>query len=183
MPMRIQRPEPNECPALFLEYVAAVPDADDFAELLREQARETARLVTKQFGETGASVRYAPDKWTAREVIGHLSDVERIMSYRALRFARGDTTPLPGFDENAYVPAANFERRTMQSVLDEFLGVRAATVGLVDGLTDEFVAREGTMSAGAVTVRALLYNVAGHEIHHRRLLRERYLPLVPATRR
>ena len=181
--MRIQRPEPNEYPALFHFAVAVVPDADDFGELLREQARETAQFLTEQFGETGASVRYAPDKWTVREVIGHLSDVERIMSYRALRFARGDTTALPGFDENAYVPAANFERRTMKSVLDEFLGVRSATVGLVDGLTDEFVARWGTMSAGPATVRALLYNIVGHEIHHRRLLRERYLPLVPAVAR
>lgn len=141
MPMRIQRPEPNEYPALYHFAVAIVPDADDFGALLREQARETAQFLTEQFGETGASVRYAPDKWTVREVVGHLSDVERIM------------------------------------------GVRSATVGLVDGLTDEFVARRGTMSAGAVTVRALLYKIAGHEIHHRRLLRERYLPLVAAVAR
>ena len=99
--------------------------------------------MTQQFGEEHASVRYGPDKWTAREVIGHLSDVERILSYRALRIARGDLTVLPGFDENAYVPAAEFERRTLKSVLDEFLGVRSATIGLVEGLTDEFAARHG----------------------------------------
>jgi hypothetical protein len=178
MAMRIPRPDSGEYHPRFREDIESVADADDFAELLRGQARETAVLLTQQFGEHGASVRYAPDKWTAREVIGHLSDTERVLSYRALRIARGDQTVLSSFDENAYVPAAEFERRTMKSVLDEFLGVRSATIGLVDGLTEEFAARHGNVSSGRITVRALIYIIAGHELHHRRLLLERYLPLV-----
>jgi hypothetical protein len=87
-------------------------------------------------------------------------------------------TVLPGFDENAYVPAGQFERRTLASVLDEFLGVRAATIGLVDGLTDEFAARVGNLGSGQMSVRAILYLAAGHELHHRVLLRDRYLPCI-----
>ena len=99
-----------------------------------------------------------------------------MLSYRALRFARGDTTALPGFDENAYVPAAAFERRTLKSVVDEFLAIRWSTAALVESLTDEAAARSGTLGSGTMTVRALLYLIAGHELHHRALLRERYLP-------
>ncbi len=181
MAIRIPRPDPGEYHPRFREDIESVADTDDFAELLRGQARETARLMTQQFGEHGASVRYAPDKWTAREVIGHLSDTERVLSYRALRIARGDQTVLSSFDENAYVPAAEFERRTMKSVLDEFLGVRSATIGLVDGLTEEFAARHGHVASGRITVRALMYVIAGHELHHRTLLLERYLPLVASS--
>jgi hypothetical protein len=95
-----------------------------------------------------------------------------------MRIARGDMTVLPSFDENAYVPAGQFERRTLESVLDEFLGVRAATIGLVDGLTDEFAARIGNLGSGQMSVRAILYLAAGHELHHRQIFRERYLPCI-----
>ena len=180
--LHLQRPDPSEYHERFHGEIARVPDEDDFAELLRREARETARFMNAEFGEAHAAVRYGPDKWTAREVIGHLADCERIFGYRALRIARGDPTPLPGFDENAYVPAADFERRTLKSVLDEFLGVRAATIGLVDGLTTETAARTGTLASGTMSVRALLYLAAGHELHHRDLLRERYLPCISASR-
>jgi DinB superfamily len=176
--LRLQRPDPSEYNPRFHDEITSVPDAGDFADLLHEQARETVRFMTEEFGEEHASVRYAPDKWTAREVIGHVSDCERILSYRALRIARGDTTLLPGFDENAYVPAGKFERRTMKSVLDEFVGVRAATIALVEGLTDEFAARAGNLSSGTMSTRALLYLIAGHERHHLVLMRERYLPCI-----
>jgi len=178
---RLQRPDPSEYHARFEAEIASVPDSSDFGNLLREQARDTIRFMTEEFGEEHAAVRYGPDKWTAREVIGHLSDCERIFGYRALRIARGDMTALPGFDENAYVPAAAFEQRTLKSVLDEFVGVRAATVGLVDGLTDEFAARVGNVPSGQMSVRAILYLAAGHELHHRALLRERYLPCIAAA--
>lgn len=177
-PVRLERPDPSEYHARFQSEIARVPDVSDFAALLREQAQETERFMTTEFGEAHAGVRYGPDKWTAREVIGHLADCERIFGYRALRIARGDPTPLPAFDENAYVPAADFERRTLRSVLDEFLGVRAATIGLVDGVTSEFATRTGTLPSGRMSVRALLYLTAGHELHHRQLLRDRYLPCI-----
>lgn len=178
---RLQRPDPSEYNPRFHSEITSVPDSDDFAGLLHEQARKTVQFMTEEFGEEHASLRYGPDKWTAREVIGHLTDCERIFGYRALRIARGDLTSLASFDENAYVPAGEFERRTMKSVLDEFVGVRAATIGLVDGLTDEFAARIGNVPSGSMSVRAILYLVAGHELHHRVLLRERYLPCVAAA--
>jgi len=181
MTKRVQRPDPSEYNPRFESEIAQVPETDDFLRLIREQADATVRFLTEEFGEEHASVRYGPDKWTAREVIGHLSDVERVLTYRALRVARGDLTVLPGFDENAYVPAAEFERRTMQSVLDEFLGVRAATVGLIDGLTDEFLARVGNIVSGTMSARALIYLAIGHELHHRVLLRERYVPCIVTT--
>jgi hypothetical protein len=177
---RLQRPDPSEYNSRFQAEIRSVPDTGDFAGMLGDQIADTARLVA-EFGEENASVRYAPDKWSVREVIGHLSDCERILSYRALRAARGDTTVLPGFDENAYVPAAEFERRSLASVMDEFRAVRAATVALVEGLSPEATARQGNIGSGTMTVRALLYLIAGHERHHAALLRERYLPAVPGV--
>ena len=180
MASRIERPEAIEYNPRFHDEISMVPDSNDFAAMIRQHAQETARFMLDEFGEVDAAVRYAPEKWTAREVIGHLSDVERILCYRALRVARGDMTVLPGFDEKAYVPAADFERRSMQSVIDEFVAVRGATIALVETLTDELAARQGNVSSGTMTVRALLYLIAGHEIHHRTLLRERYLPCIAA---
>lgn len=175
MTMRLQRPDPSEYNPRFGEEILSVPDTDDFPSLLRNQIEETARLVG-DFGEENAAVRYGPGKWTVREVIGHLADCERILSYRALRFARGDMTVLPGFDENAYVPAADFESRTLASVMAEFRAVRGATAALVEGLSEDVTATAGTAGSGTITVRALFYLIAGHELHHLALLRERYLP-------
>jgi hypothetical protein len=175
---RVQRPERTEYNPRFHAEISMVPDSSDFAGMLRHSAHETAQFVLDGFGESAASVRYAPDKWTAREVIGHLSDVERVLSYRALRFARGDATSLPGFDENAYVRAAGFEQRTLKSVVDEFVAIRGSTAAFVASLTDDTAARAGTLASGTMTVRALLYLIAGHELHHRALLRERYLPCI-----
>ena len=177
-PFRLQRPDPSEYNPRYQGEIASVPDSDDFASLIRDQARTTVEFMNTEFGEEHASVRYGPDKWTAREVIGHLSDCERVFAYRAMRIARGDMTVLPSFDEIAYVPAAQFERRTLKSVLGEFLGVRSATIGLVEGLTDEFAARVGNIGSGQMSVRAILYLAAGHELHHLRLFRERYLPCI-----
>ena len=167
MANRIERPQTTEYNPRFHGEISIVPDTDDFAGLIRRNATETARFTIEEFGEAEAGLRYAPDKWTVREVIGHLSDCERILSYRALRIARGDLTTLPGFDENAYVPAAEFEHRTLRSVVDEFIAVRSSTAALVEGLTDEMTSRQGNLSSGTMTVRALLYLIAGHELHHR----------------
>jgi hypothetical protein len=104
-----------------------------------------------------------------------MCDVERIMAYRALRIARGDRTPLPGFDENAYVPAANFDARTLDSLTREYVTVRRATVAFLETLDAEAAARRGTVNNLEVTARALAYIIAGHERHHVKILRERYL--------
>lgn len=181
MPIRrLQRPDPSEYHLRFHPEITSVPDVDDFAGMLRDQIHDTRRLLD-EFGEDHASVRYAPEKWTVREVVGHLSDVERVLSYRALRIARNDMTVLPSFDENAYVPAAEFERRTLASVFSEFLAIRGATVALAESLTDEAAARVGNVGSGRMSARALLFLIAGHERHHVVLLRERYLPAIQAT--
>ncbi len=157
-----------------------MPDVPDFGAMLVDQLIATRGLLAR-FRGVHASIRYAPDKWTVREVLGHLADVERVLSYRALRIVRGDETVLPGFDHNAYVPAARFEERTLVSVLEEFSAVRAATVSLVGGTPPEAWTRRTRVGTTPTTAAALLYLIAGHERHHQLLLRERYLPLVPAT--
>ena len=145
---------------------------------------EASGVVERQIAETRALLRdlpagraehrYAAGKWSVAEVVGHLADAERVFSYRALRIARGDETPLPGFDENAYVPAGRFDRRPIADVVDEFTAVRHATLALLRGLPEDTLTRTGTASGYAVSARALAWIIAGHELHHRAVLRERY---------
>lgn len=169
----VPRPGTGEYAPFYAGYVAGVPDGDLIA-LLEQQGRETATLLGA-ISEEKANYRYAPGKWTIREVLGHIVDGERVFSYRALTFARGDAGPLPSFDENAWASASNAGRRAMKELLDEYRAVRAATVALFRSFSDEEFARSGVASKNPVTVRALAYIVAGHERHHLRILRERYL--------
>jgi hypothetical protein len=167
------RPAPAEFAPFYGRYIDLVPDAP-IVETLNAQIEETMSLLGALPESKGAH-RYEPAKWSIKEVIGHLADSERIFAYRALRFARNDATPLPGFEENDYVPAANFGARSLQSLLDELRAVRKATVLLFDGLDEAAMDRRGTAAGNPVTVRALAYIIAGHERHHARILKERYL--------
>lgn len=168
----IPRPDASEYAAFYHTYVAAVPDRD-LLETLRTSVGETMALLDEA-GEARAGHRYAGGKWSVREVAGHLADTERVMAYRALRAARGDRTPLPGFDENGWVAGADFERRTLASLADELAHVRVATLDLLRPLEADVLARTTVANGTPVSVRALAWIVAGHEIHHRRILRERY---------
>jgi uncharacterized damage-inducible protein DinB len=172
-PAPIARPQNNEYPPYYAGYIAQVPDGD-LVDALRSQIGETLSLV-RAVPEERASHRYAPGKWSIKEVLGHMSDVERIMGYRMLRIARGDTTPLAGFDENAYVPMANFEARSLASLASEFEQVRRATVAFLEHLDADAASRRGTANNLEISARALAYIIAGHERHHVRILRERYL--------
>lgn len=167
------RPEAGEYGPFYAGYVARVP-AGDIVSVLQRQIGET-RALLEEVGEGRAGYAYAPGKWTVKEVVGHLADAERVSSYRALRFARGDKIELPGFDENAYVPAGGFARRSLRSLLEELEAVRAATVALFHGLPEEAWLRRGVANRNAVTVRALAWIIAGHELHHREVLETRYL--------
>jgi uncharacterized damage-inducible protein DinB len=118
--------------------------------------------------------RYAPGKWSVKEVLGHLGDAERVYAYRMLRFARNDATPLPGFDEDRYVPAGQFDGRSMTSLVAEWQTIRRSTLALVDGLPTEALDRPGVASGWPFTVRTLVWLAAGHASHHLRILRERY---------
>jgi uncharacterized damage-inducible protein DinB len=172
MPTTIQRPGADEHPPYYAGYIALVPDGA-LVDLLFDQQLESLRLLRRVDDEKGLYA-YAPGKWTIKEVIGHLCDAERIFTYRALRFARGDEQALTGFDENAYVPAGRFNERRMNDLLNEFQAIRAATIHLFRHLTEEDLSRRGVANGNPITVRALGFIVAGHERHHLKLLRERY---------
>lgn len=167
------RPEADEYAPFYAGYVARVPEGD-VVEVLERQLDDVVRF----FGEISAASeghRYAPGKWSVREVVGHLADTERIMTYRALRIARGDATPLAGFDENAYIPPAGFDGRPLASLAEEWAAVRRATLPLFRHLDAEAWTRRGTANDNAVSVRALAHIIAGHTEHHLEILRTRYL--------
>jgi hypothetical protein len=168
----IERPEPGEYVEYYQQYISKVPPGDVLAAL-EGQIGATRRLLIG-LSEQQAMSRYAPGKWSVKEVVGHLSDSERVMSHRALRFARGDRTPLPGFDENQYVPAGAFDARPLTSLVDEFAAVRAASLALFTSLDAAASRRQGEANGHPISVRALAYIIAGHELHHVALLRERY---------
>jgi hypothetical protein len=171
-PPRLARPLPDEYAPFYAGYVARVPEGD-VLELLVRQADDTQALLSS-LAPDRATYRYEPGKWSVTEVAGHLCDAERIFAYRALRFARGDETPLPGFDEAAYVPQAAFERRGLADVLGELRCLRDATLFLFRGLDDAAGLRRGVANGSPMTTRAAAYVIAGHERHHLEVLRTRY---------
>ena len=173
----MNRPEPTEYAEFYANYVSKVPGADAVG-VLESQRLQMVQLFAGR-SERDGSFRYAPDKWTVKEVLGHITDSERIFTYRALRIARGDRTPLPGFEQDDFVKNGGFSERTLASVADEFALVRAASIALFRSFPGEAWARRGVASQKEVTVRALAFITAGHQIHHRIILEERYLPAIP----
>ena len=171
----IPRPETSTYPVYFERYVSKVSAEGDVLDLLRAQVRETSSLVAA-LNEEQADFRYAEGKWSVKETVGHLADTERVMCYRALSIARGDTQNLPSFDENLYVARASFGARPVGDLLDEFRAVRDATLRLFGSFNEDEVARRGVANGKEISVAALVYIVAGHEVHHQTVLRERYLP-------
>jgi uncharacterized damage-inducible protein DinB len=166
------RPESSEYAPFYHKYVASVPEGDVVA-LLRQSGRELLDTIATVPEDRGG-FRYAEGKWSIREVIGHICDAERIFTYRALRMARGDTTPLASFDENEYVKTAGSDARTLSNLAREFGAVREASVQLFESLPDDAWGRSGVASGKDVSVRALAYITAGHAMHHLGILRERY---------
>ncbi|HXO84898.1 MAG TPA: DinB family protein [Gemmatimonadales bacterium] len=168
----VGRPEPDEIPSHYVGYIKRVPETDPVI-VCASQIEETATLL-RGLSETDAMYRYGRGKWSIKEVVGHLADTERIMSYRALRIARGDVTPLPSFDENAYVPVAGFDNRSLADLVGELRTVRAATLALFRTFDGDAWLRRGTASGKPVSVRALGFMIPGHERHHVEILRTRY---------
>ncbi len=171
-PLSLSRPAADESAPFYRGYIDQVP-GEQIGEYLRTQAAEVERLLGP-LDDAAARFRYAPGKWSVKEILGHICDSERIFSYRLLRIARADATPLPGFDENAYVPPAEFDARPLAELLREFQAVRACTVALVEGLPAAAWERRGQASGKAISTRALAYIMVGHLTHHLRVLRERY---------
>ena len=167
------RPGKDEYAPYYEKYTSLVPEGD-VVETLERQLGETLALL-RSVDEGRAGSRYEPGKWSVKEVVGHILDAERIFAYRALRFARGDRTELSGFEQDGYIEAASFDARTLADLAEEYEHVRRSTLKLFGNLSDEAWLRRGTASENGVSVRALAHIIAGHELHHVRILRERYL--------
>ena len=167
------RPDRSESAAYYHRYIDQAADGD-ICTTLRTQADEFVAFLDG-VSEERSLHRYAPDKWSIRQVIGHINDTERLFVFRAFWFARGLDTPLPSFDQDIAVAAAGSEDRSLQSLVDEFKAVRAATVTLFENLPRDAWMRRGVASDNPFTVRALAWIAAGHVAHHQNILRERYL--------
>jgi hypothetical protein len=171
---RIEKPRPGEFPAYASMYIDLLPDDGRVLEHL-ERNIAVVRGLVGGLPPGGLRHRYAPDKWSVAEVLLHVIDDERIYAYRALRIARSDPTELPGFDQDLFAAHSAADQRTAESLLDEHAAVRRATLTLFAGLPDAAFTRRGVANGAPVSVRALAYHIAGHEVHHLNVLRERYL--------
>ncbi len=167
------RPATDEYATFYAAYVSLVPDGD-VLEVLEQGRNDTKQLVGK-LSEAKAAYRYAPDKWSIKGVLGHLTDADRVFAYRALTFARGDAGPLPGWDQNDWIRSADFDAHTLKDLLAAYNTQRDATLALFRSFPGEAWPRRGTAYGNPVTVRALAWIAAGHERHHQKILRERYL--------
>ena len=165
------RPDPSEYAAYYEKYVALVPEEDILGAMHSELARTVDFLTGVSDRE--ASICHPPYTWTAKQVVGHLTDAERIFGYRALRIARGDATPLPGFDENAYVQTAQFDQHPLTDLVAEFQTVRQSQLSLFQNLPAHAWNRRGIANGDGVSVRGLAYIIVGHERHHSAILRQR----------
>lgn len=163
----------SEYASYYEKYVSLVPDGN-ICDILQNQMQATIGLLRGVSAEQ-ADARYAPGKWSVKELVGHVIDAERIFAYRALRFARGDENPLSGFEQDPYVQNGNFANRTMQDMVEEYEHVRRGNVLLFRSFDETAWNRRGVASDNPVSVRALAYIMAGHELHHMQILRTRYL--------
>jgi len=167
------RPDYSEYDDFYAGYIAAVLDGN-VIETLRSQRTAFVDLFRRIPSEK-IDHRYAPGKWSIKEVLGHMCDSEWIFTYRALRFARADRTPLPGMDQDAFMEGSDFPNRTMDSLIDQFIHLRGASINLFERFSEDVLSRTGNASGCDFTVRALVWICAGHGQHHVNVIRERYL--------
>lgn len=170
----IQKPKPGEYPPYASMYIDLIPDGGKLLTHLGNNFEATKKLVRSISGER-LLFRYAAMKWTIKEVLVHIVDDERIYAYRALRFARNDKTELPGFDQDHFSLNSNANERSIEDILEEYSAVRKATITLFNGLSDQALLRKGTANNNQATVRALGYHIAGHELHHINIIKNKYL--------
>jgi uncharacterized damage-inducible protein DinB len=170
--LTIARPQAGEYAPYYDRYISLVR-GEDILNTLDEQRRQTMTLLCGRDDEDG-DFRYAPEKWSAKEVLGHVCDSERVFAYRALRIARADATPLAGFEQDDYVRNGPFAQRPLADLVEDFIAVRRTTLSLLRNLDEAAWTRRGVANKNEVTVRALAYIIAGHELHHRGILEERY---------
>jgi len=168
----VARPQPGEYTPYYERYISLV-QGEDILTTLDEQRRQTVLLLSGR-NEADGDFRYAPDKWNAKQVIGHLNDTERIFAYRALRIARGDQTPMEGFEQDDYVRNGPFAHRPLSDLIEDYIAVRRATLSLLRNLDEAAWLIRGVANKNHISVRALSYLIAGHELHHREILQEKY---------
>lgn len=173
MNLKIGKPEKDEYSPYFSGYVSLVPDGE-ILDTLERQTKETLKILD-DISESEAMFRYSPGKWSVKQLVGHIIDSERVFAYRALCIARGDKTPLPGFDQDKYMENSSFDRVAMKDLAAEFETVRRSYLFLFKSLDETAWLRSGIANGNPTTVRALAYVTAGHELHHRKILLERYL--------
>lgn len=167
------RPLPAEADPYWQRYISLVGEGE-ILDIIEKEGKAAVSLY-RSLTEQQANSAYAPGKWTVKEVIGHIIDTERIMSYRALRVSRNDSTPIEGFEQDDYVANGAYSTYTVEELAEEFETVRRASLLQVRKLTPDMWTRRGVANHKEVTVRALAYIMAGHELHHRRILKEKYL--------
>jgi hypothetical protein len=167
------RPHPSEYAPYYGRYINLVPDGS-IVDLLERQLDMTSQLLGT-VGEKKADYRYATGKWSIKEVVGHVTDTERVFAFRAFSFSRDDKNPLPSFEQDEYVQNSNFGQRTLQSITDEFQGLRRSNILLFRNFDGDMMLKRGAASGFEFSVRCIPYIVAGHELHHVQVLKERYL--------
>ena len=170
----IEKPAAGEFPPYAVMYIDLIPDDGLVLQHLEENLKIIKYLMLSVSGEKLA-YRYEQGKWTIPEILVHIIDDERIYTYRALRFARNDKTDLPGFEQDDYTNYSDANHRTLESILEEYESVRKSTITLFKNLPDEALLRTGTANNNKVSVRALIYHIAGHELHHLNIINEKYL--------
>ena len=166
-------PEASECAPYYVKYFAVLGEGNILDTLERQRVALLELLAS--IPEARAGHRYAPGKWTIREAVGHVTDTERMFAYRALRISRGDRTPIEGFDQDSYVAQGPADRTPLALLAEEFDAVRRATLALFRQLDAEAWLRRGIANQNEVSVRALAWITAGHDLHHRGILRDKYL--------
>jgi hypothetical protein len=169
----LARPSQNEFPEYYIPYINLVPEGD-LLETLKHNLSEVETLFAG-ISEEKAQFRYAENKWSMKEVLGHMTDTERIMSYRLLRIGRGDNTPLAGFNETDFVAGSKVSRLPVQTILNDFIATRKATLTLIENMPEEAWTNRGNANNFPITAQAVAYIIAGHEIHHRNIITDRYL--------
>jgi uncharacterized damage-inducible protein DinB len=173
MSFRFSRPTGEECSPYYFTYIQLVPEGD-IVHILQTQHAEI-HVLLKNTSEEQAAAHPAPSEWSIKQVVAHLSDTERLFAFRALWFARGEQTALPGMEPNPWVAITDSDARTLSDLLTEFDQVRAASLAFFVNLDEAAWQRQGIASGSVVSVRALAWIMAGHERHHNRSLREDYL--------
>ncbi len=169
----IARPAQSEYPVYYHTYISKA-EGNDLIALLKKGNEDLQAFISALPTNKG-DYRYQPDKWSVKEILIHLMDAERIFAYRALRFSRGDRTGLPGFDENEYVPNCDASSRSIENILTEYQALRASSISFFENLTHDMLIRSGIANGEEISVRALAYIIAGHEVHHLSVIKERYL--------